>query len=50
MLVARCGRGPHIRTQKAFVSEMLVGGFKPWSALDQGDLGSEANDLYYGDG
>jgi hypothetical protein len=28
---------------KAFGSEMLVGGFEPWPALDQGDTGSEPN-------
>jgi len=25
------------------MSEMLVGGFEPWPALDQGDPGSEPN-------
>jgi hypothetical protein len=28
---------------KAFGSEMLVGGFEPWPAPDQGDTGSEPN-------
>jgi len=28
---------------KAFGSEMLVDGFEPWPALDQGDTGSEPN-------